>query len=44
MTSYTVSGDTLYERVAGRVKYMERVTGKHFTMNEGIFVRSSRAH
>ncbi|MFL5595095.1 MAG: hypothetical protein ACJ785_10860 [Gemmatimonadaceae bacterium] len=44
VTTYTVSGDTLYERVAGRVRYMERVTGKPFSLPEGIFVRSSRAH
>jgi hypothetical protein len=44
VTTYTVSGDTLYERVAGRVKYMERVTGKPFNLTEGIFVRSSRGH
>ena len=44
VTSYTVSGDTLYERVAGKVKYMERVTGKPFSLTEGIFVRSSRSH
>jgi hypothetical protein len=44
VTTYTVSGDTLYERVMGRVKYMERVTGKPFALPEGIFVRTSRPH